>query len=303
MSNGNPYPNPSPYSYPTPNWPGFGPHDTRALPQGGPLSPEQFGPGGQFTPQVMPQGWQDTRALPQGGPPPFVPPELQDTRGLLNSFLDYLKHQQPHTRGLSQGAPPSSGEPGNDPNASQQGAGGAPPGGPLPPLGASSAGAQGSPMGAQGTPTGAPEASVGAQGTPTGAPGPSAAGPLSPEEKAALQSTLAILKEGREAIAKNQFNGLSGYRSLAACAYLSGFLEAKGMEEVGQFVKSIPPAKAGGAGGAQDYDQLIQGVESMLSDEPATRGKGKAIGKILAKVPWEKVGRVAVDAIGGLFDD
>jgi len=286
MANVNPFQNPSPY--PTTNWSAFGPPDTRGLPQGVPLSPEQFGPNGSFTPQGMPQGWSDTRALPQGGPPPFVPQAGSDTRGLIDSFLNYINHHH-QTRGLPQGAPPSSGAPGNEPDAPPQGAGGTSPGGPLPPVDASPAGAQGAPTGAQGAPTGAQD--------------PSAAGPLSPEEKAALQSVLAIIKENRNAIANNRFTMIGGYRILAACAYLSGFLEAKGMGEVGAFVNSIPPAKApekaGGAGSEQDQDELIQGVEALIAGGPPTRGLG---GKVLkfGKKHWETaldIGLMAAEII------
>jgi hypothetical protein len=311
MANVNPFQNPSPYPYPTQNGTGFGPPDTRGLPQGGPPSPGQFGPNipfvpqgmpqgwpdtrglpnaqfvpqgwpdtrglpqGQFGPQVMPQGWPDTRGLPQGGPlspgqfgssGPFVPQGPQGWPGGQGQGFD--------TRGLPQGGPPSPGEPGN---VSQQGAEGTPPGGPLPSVG-------GSP--------------VGAQGMPTGAQGPTAAGPLSPEEKATLQRVLAILKEEREGIAKNQFSGMSGYRMLAACAYLSGFLEAKGIDEVGSFVKSIPSGQDG-AGGNQDYDDLVQGVEGLLSGQQGTRG----IGGFLKKVPWGKLAKHGAKIGASLFDD
>jgi hypothetical protein len=132
-----------------------------------------------------------------------------------------------------------------------------------------------------------------------GGPATPAAGHLSSEEKAALQSALAVIKESREAVAEDQFTGVNGYRFLAAYAYLLGFLEAKGIGEVGAFVKTIPPATSSDEEDGQQYDKLIESVEAMLKEEQGTRFLpivaavgGMAVRAAAQELVWRGVKRV-----------
>jgi hypothetical protein len=90
--------------------------------------------------------------------------------------------------------------------------------------------------------------------------------PLSEADKVALRPVLAILKEGRALIASGQLVGLNAHRILAAYAYLAGFLEARGLVEVGAFPRTIPqPVAFGGTVGNEQYDRLIMSLDSLVS--------------------------------------
>jgi hypothetical protein len=56
-----------------------------------------------------------------------------------------------------------------------------------------------------------------------------------------MRSMLDILKQGREAMASGMLDELDLQRLTAAHAYLSGFLEARGLGELGAFLGTIPP--------------------------------------------------------------
>ena len=95
---------------------------------------------------------------------------------------------------------------------------------------------------------------------------------LLPHEKVALKGVLDILKEGRMAMASEALDGLSAQRLTAAHAYLSGFLEAKGLGELGSFIKTIPPPTTRGAElGDPQYDQMIDNFDQFLSNGGQTR--------------------------------
>jgi len=64
---------------------------------------------------------------------------------------------------------------------------------------------------------------------------------LSPQEKAVLRHMLDILKQGREPMALGMLDELELQRLTAAHAYISGFLEARGLGELGTFLGTIPP--------------------------------------------------------------
>jgi len=77
-------------------------------------------------------------------------------------------------------------------------------------------------------------------GSPLPQPGMQGLLPLSPQEKAVLRGMLDILKEGRTAMASGTLDELTAQRLMAAHAYLSGFLEARGLGELGTFLGTIP---------------------------------------------------------------
>jgi hypothetical protein len=99
---------------------------------------------------------------------------------------------------------------------------------------------------------------------------------LLPHEKVALKGVLDILKEGRMAMASEALDGLSAQRLTAAHAYLSGFLEAKGLGELGSFIKTIPPPATRGGITDGRYDQMLNNLEGILNDSPETRFWGVA---------------------------
>lgn len=94
---------------------------------------------------------------------------------------------------------------------------------------------------------------------------------LSPQEKLVLQEALGILKEGRAALASGGLEGEMAQRLTAAHAYVSGFLEARGLGELGGYVSTIPPVTTRGASVEPEYDQLVDDFEGFLSDETQTR--------------------------------
>ena len=107
---------------------------------------------------------------------------------------------------------------------------------------------------------------------------------LSPQEKTALHAALEILKEGRAALASGVAEGPVIQRLTAAHAYVSGFLEAKGIEELGEYLGTIPQVTTRGTPMEDpEYDQVLDEFESFLTDESQTQTRGG----------WGKLGKVA----------
>jgi hypothetical protein len=105
---------------------------------------------------------------------------------------------------------------------------------------------------------------------PTGAPivpGAPAPAALSPLERDLLRRALAIVKEGRAAIAARQLSPLDTYRVLAAYAYVAGFLEARGFDQLGAFLTTIPAATSSSSA---DLDRFIATTDALI-EHPDTR--------------------------------
>ncbi|MCY1079151.1 hypothetical protein [Archangium lansingense] len=81
-----------------------------------------------------------------------------------------------------------------------------------------------------------------------GGPGAQERASLSPQEKAVLRHMVDILKQGREPMASGMLDELDLQRLTAAHAYISGFLEARGLGELGAFLGTIPPPSGSTAG-------------------------------------------------------
>ncbi|MCY1079152.1 hypothetical protein [Archangium lansingense] len=95
---------------------------------------------------------------------------------------------------------------------------------------------------------------------------------LSPQEKEALRGALDILKEGRAALAMGSLEGPVAQRVTAAHAYVSGFLEARGIGELGGYVSTIPPVSTrGSAIDDPEYDQMIDEFDGFLGNDTQTR--------------------------------
>ncbi|MBN1206189.1 MAG: hypothetical protein JXB05_14825 [Myxococcaceae bacterium] len=89
---------------------------------------------------------------------------------------------------------------------------------------------------------------------------------LSEADKAALKPVLHILKEGRSLLAAGQLSPIHTHRLLAAYAYLSGFLESRGVIEVGTFTRTIPQPEISGAPTENEqFDQLLYSIEALVS--------------------------------------
>jgi hypothetical protein len=117
---------------------------------------------------------------------------------------------------------------------------------------------------------------------------------LSPQEKVALQQALDILKEGRVALASGSVEGLVAHRLTAAHAYVSGFLEAKGLGELGDFLSTIPQVSTrGSAIDDPEYDQMLDEFDGFLADNSQTRfpfGPAITVGIPLAQLAWKRWG-------------
>jgi hypothetical protein len=55
------------------------------------------------------------------------------------------------------------------------------------------------------------------------------------------------------------------YRVIAAVAYASGLLEAKGLAETAAFFKTIPAGVDGGSSGGDGYDKWVNSLESLVA--------------------------------------
>jgi hypothetical protein len=137
---------------------------------------------------------------------------------------------------------------------------------------------------------------------------PGVAGPamLSPQDRVALRGVLDILKEGRAALASGEVSEEVAQRLTAAHSYLAGYLEAKGLAQLGTFIQSLPPLTTRGVTGDVRYDQMVDGLEALVSDGD-TRGWGSLVSGAIRAVPWSKVGstvgQVVISAGGGALWD
>jgi hypothetical protein len=119
---------------------------------------------------------------------------------------------------------------------------------------------------------------------------------LTQQEKMALQAALEILKEGRAALASGVVEGPVIQRLTAAHAYVAGFLEAKGIEELGEYLATIPQVTTRGTPIEDpEYDQLLDEFEGFLGDESQTmtRGGWGKLGKMAWKIAKKHGPRVA----------
>jgi hypothetical protein len=102
---------------------------------------------------------------------------------------------------------------------------------------------------------------------------------ITPQEKAVLRGALDILKEVRVALtrgATDEMDELGGemdelmeQRQTAAQAYLCGFLEAKGQQELGGYLETLPPLSTRGIVDEGEYDEMIDTLEQLV--DPETR--------------------------------
>ncbi|MCY1079153.1 hypothetical protein [Archangium lansingense] len=109
-------------------------------------------------------------------------------------------------------------------------------------------------------------------------------GDINAQEKMVLRGVLDILKECRVALtrgADDEMDELMEQRQTAAQAYLSGFLEAKGQQEVGGYLSTIPPLSTRGVADDGEYDDMIDDLEGLLNDE--TRG----FWSVAAPIIWD----------------
>jgi hypothetical protein len=79
-----------------------------------------------------------------------------------------------------------------------------------------------------------------------------------------LRRALDIVKQGRGALASGNVTTVDGYRMLAAFAYVSGFLEARGYDQLGAFLTTIP---APSTSTSSELDQFINRAEALLSGD------------------------------------
>ena len=78
--------------------------------------------------------------------------------------------------------------------------------------------------------------------------GPQEPASLSPQETAVMRGMLNVLRQGRDAMNSGMLDGTELQRLTAAHAYLAGFFEARGMGELGAFLRTIPPPSPGNTG-------------------------------------------------------
>jgi len=97
---------------------------------------------------------------------------------------------------------------------------------------------------------------------------------LSPAERDILKVALGVLREGRAAAASGAANPLESHRMIAAFAYLAGFLEARGVGQLGSFLATIP---ASATSSGADLDRFILQTESLLDGTADTRMAPAAI--------------------------
>ncbi|HSP78221.1 MAG TPA: hypothetical protein VLQ93_06810 [Myxococcaceae bacterium] len=126
-----------------------------------------------------------------------------------------------------------------------------------------------------------------------------ATSPIVPQEKEVLKEVLSILKEGRAALATGNIDPLVAQRLTGAHAYLCGFLEAKGQQELGAYVSTIPPVSTReSALGDPQFDDALEGLERALSEGAETRGWGSFLGKVVEMAPTiYKAGRKVYQAV------
>lgn len=114
---------------------------------------------------------------------------------------------------------------------------------------------------------------------------------VTPQEKAVLRGVLDILKEGRVALSTGDTDELMVQRLTAAQAYLCGFMEAKGQQELGAYLATIPPLSTRGIVDDGEYDEMIDGLEQFL--DPETRSILGAVLRAGGQVAWNAGKKVA----------
>jgi hypothetical protein len=95
---------------------------------------------------------------------------------------------------------------------------------------------------------------------------------ITPQEKMVLRGVLDILKETRAALTRSvsdEMDDVTEQRQTAAQAYLCGFMEAKGQQELGEYLSTIPPVSTRGVVDAGEYDEMIDTLEQLV--DPETR--------------------------------
>ncbi|HVG60553.1 MAG TPA: hypothetical protein VNA24_18485 [Hyalangium sp.] len=95
---------------------------------------------------------------------------------------------------------------------------------------------------------------------------------ITPQEKMVLRGVLDILKETRAALTRSvsdETDDVTEQRQTAAQAYLCGFMEAKGQQELGEYISTIPPVSTRGVVDAGEYDEMIDSLEQLV--DPETR--------------------------------
>lgn len=114
---------------------------------------------------------------------------------------------------------------------------------------------------------------------------PAGPAPISPAEREVLRRTLAIVKDSR-----GSQDPLARHRTLAAIAYLAGFLEARGHAQLGAFVATIPPDE--GQAAAQ-LEQFLAQVDQAIGDPETRMGPAAVVGWIAigaaGNAAWEGV--------------
>jgi hypothetical protein len=110
---------------------------------------------------------------------------------------------------------------------------------------------------------------------------------LSQQDRVALRGVLDILKEGRAALASGEISGEVAQRLTAGHSYLAGFLEAKGLAQLGTFIQSLPPLTTRGSLTEDpEYDEMVDELERVLNGQVVeTRGLFSAFRKIVRKAP------------------
>ncbi|HSP78222.1 MAG TPA: hypothetical protein VLQ93_06815 [Myxococcaceae bacterium] len=111
-------------------------------------------------------------------------------------------------------------------------------------------------------------------------------GGIAPQEKEVLKEVLNILKEGRAALATGAVDPLVVQRLTGAHAYICGYLEAKGQQELGAYVRTIPRVSArDSAQGDPRFDEMVDNFERALSEGPETRFWGALASVAISVAP------------------
>ncbi len=114
---------------------------------------------------------------------------------------------------------------------------------------------------------------------------PQQVGGIAPHERAVLRGVLDILREGRVALASGAIDAQVAQRLTGAHAFLCGFLEGKGQAELGSFLRTIPPLTTRGSVlGDPQYDDMVNGLEAILSEGAETRFGFGDVFKVFKKV-------------------
>jgi hypothetical protein len=93
---------------------------------------------------------------------------------------------------------------------------------------------------------------------------------ITPQEKTVLRGVLDILKETRVALTRgvsDEMDDVMEQRQTAAHAYLCGFMEAKGQQELGEYISTIPPVSTRGVVDEGEYDEMIDTLEQLAAPE------------------------------------